>query len=53
MAELKIKIIGLPYRNFKEKIRITKHFERSYHIQNLSNNGIQGVLYMERKEGIK
>lgn len=53
MAELKIKVIGLPYRSFKQRIRITKHFERDYSIQNLSSNGVQGVLYMERKEGIK
>lgn len=45
----RIKIIGLPYHSFKQKIRTTKRFERDYHIQDLSNNGKQGVLYMERR----
>lgn len=49
MAELKIKVIGLPYRSFKQRIRITKHFERDYSIQNLSSNGVQGVIYGKKR----
>lgn len=51
MPALSVKVIGLPYRNFKEKIRITKHFEKKYHIEDLQveTNGQRGLLYMERK----
>ncbi|MCI1800181.1 flavoprotein [Clostridium sp.] len=42
-------IIVVPYKNFKEKIRITKRFERKYHIEDLAEDAVCGVLYMERK----
>lgn len=38
------KILGLPYRNFKHKISITKMLERYYHIEDLG-----GVIYATRK----
>ena len=44
------RIIALPYRNFKQKIRITKKFERIYHIEDLSMDSTVGILYMERRE---
>ncbi|EDS77343.1 hypothetical protein CBC_A0793 [Clostridium botulinum C str. Eklund] len=39
-----IKVIAIPYRTFKEKIKLTKRFRNGYRIQDLG-----GVLYMERK----
>lgn len=46
------KILAIPYWSFKEKIRITKMFERKYHIEDLAKDAMCGVLYMERKENI-
>lgn len=40
----RMRIIALPYRSFKERIRITKRYERRYKITDLG-----GLLYMERK----
>lgn len=44
------KIIVVPYKNFKEKIRLTKKFDKHYHIEDFSMNSTRGVLYMERRE---
>lgn len=52
MPGLKIKIIALPYQNFKEKIKITKAFNKKYHIEDMSMDNTRGVLYMERKRDI-
>ena len=43
-------ILVMPYKNFKEKIRITKKFERIYHIEDLSMDSTVGILYMERRK---
>lgn len=40
-----VKIVALPYKTFKERIRLTKQYEKKYKIEDLG-----GVLYMERKE---
>lgn len=46
-----IKIIVLPYKNFKDKFRKVKHFEKSYHIEDISElESTRGILYMERRE---
>ncbi len=50
MPALKIEIIVIPYKCFKEKIRITKRMERKYHIEDFTVDGRYGVLYMERKK---
>ncbi|MBV4422943.1 hypothetical protein [Clostridium tyrobutyricum] len=44
------RIMALPYRNFKQKIRITKKFEKMYHIEDFSMDSTVGILYMERRE---
>ena len=44
------RIIALPYRNFKQKIRITKKFEKTYHIEDLAMDSTVGILYMERRK---
>jgi len=45
------KIILLPYKNFKDKVRKVKHFEDKYHIENISEmNSTIGFLYMERRK---
>lgn len=49
MPALKIEIIVIPYKRFKEKIKITKRLERKYHIEDITTDGIHGILYMERK----
>lgn len=41
----KVKIIVLPYKTFKERIRLTKRYEKYYVIENLGQ-----FLYMVRKE---
>lgn len=41
---MEVTILGIPYRNFKEKIGLTKKYSTRYKIQDLG-----GVLYMERK----
>lgn len=47
---LEPRIFAIPYWNFKEKLRITKRFEREYHIEDLAGDAVCGVLYMERRE---
>lgn len=44
---MEITILGIPYKNFKEKIRLTKEYKNKYFITDLG-----GVLYMERKGGL-
>lgn len=39
-----VKIIAIPYKTFKQRIRVTKEYERRYKIEDLG-----GVLYMERR----
>lgn len=48
----KIRAMGIPYWNFKEKIRITKEFEKYYRIEDFGRDGLTGILYMERKKGV-
>jgi hypothetical protein len=48
----KIRAMGIPYWNFREKIRITKKFEKYYHIEDFGRDGLTGILYMERKKGV-
>lgn len=38
-------IIAIPYKTFKEKIKLTKEYSRNYYIEDLN-----GVLYMESKQ---
>ncbi|MCT8978294.1 flavoprotein [Clostridium sp. CX1] len=40
----KPKVIAIPYKSFKEKIRLTKRYTKYYFIEDLG-----GVLYMERR----
>lgn len=40
----KIRVIVLRYKSFKERIRLTKHYERDYKIENLGQ-----FLYMVRR----
>lgn len=40
--------MALPYRSFKERIRLTKKYIRIYTIEDLG-----GVLYMERRDNIE
>lgn len=40
----RVKIIVIPYKSFKQKIRLTKEYSTRYKIQDLG-----GVLYMERR----
>ncbi|WP_080443328.1 hypothetical protein [Clostridium botulinum] len=40
----KTKILVLPYRNFKHRIRLTKRYEKDYSIENMN-----GYLYMVRR----
>lgn len=44
------KIIVIPYKNFREKIRTVKKFDKHYHIEDFSMDSTRGVLYMERRE---
>ncbi len=49
---IKIQAMGIPYWNFKQKIRITKEFGKYYHIEDFGRDGLTGILYMERKRGV-
>lgn len=40
-----IRAMSIPYANFKHRIKITKKYEKKYHIENLG-----GYLYMVRRE---
>ncbi|HIE5671653.1 hypothetical protein [Clostridium botulinum] len=40
----KVKVIVLPYKTFKERIRLTKRYERNYVIENMGQ-----FLYMVRR----
>lgn len=42
----KIKAMAILYRNFKQRIRLMKKYEKDYHVENL-----EGYLYMSKKEG--
>lgn len=53
LEKTQIKIIAVPYKNFRQKVRIIKKFEKRYHIEDLAGDAAYGVLYMERKESIK
>lgn len=45
------KIVLLPYKNFKDKVRKVRHFEDKYHIENISEiDSTRGFLYMERRK---
>ncbi|MCD2345789.1 hypothetical protein [Clostridium guangxiense] len=45
-----IKVIMLPYKNFKDKIKKVKQFESKYHIEDISQmESVRGFLYMERR----
>ncbi|WP_251861954.1 hypothetical protein [Clostridium sp. Marseille-Q2269] len=46
MAKMKgkTKILILPCKDFKHRIRLTKHYERDYIIENMN-----GYLYMVRR----
>jgi len=41
----KPKVLAIPYKSFKKKIRLTKRYSRRYKIQDLG-----GILYMTEKE---
>lgn len=43
-------ILAVPYKNFKEKIQITKEYGGMYHIEDLTMDSSRGILYMERRE---
>lgn len=45
---IKIDAIAIPYKNFKQKIRLTKKYIKLYTIEDLG-----GVLYMERRDNIE
>ncbi|MCH3965540.1 MAG: flavoprotein [Clostridium sp.] len=49
LEKVQIEIITVPSCSFKEKIRITRRFERRYHIDDLAGDAVCGVLYIERK----
>ncbi|MCR1933547.1 hypothetical protein NSA27_02370 [Clostridium tepidum] len=40
----KVKVIVLPYKTFKERIRLTKRYKKDYVIKNMG-----GFLYMVRR----
>jgi|GEM_PF-1477897 len=40
-----IKAMSMPYRNFKHRIKLTKKYEKNYHIENMD-----GYLYMVRRD---
>ncbi|MBY6756401.1 hypothetical protein HYH82_03595 [Clostridium botulinum] len=40
----KVKVMVLPYKTFKERIRLTKRYEKDYKIENLGQ-----FLYMVRR----
>lgn len=40
----KIRVLVLPYKNFKQRIRFTKMYEKNYKIENMD-----GYLYMVRR----
>ncbi|MCH3962671.1 MAG: flavoprotein [Clostridium sp.] len=46
-------IMAVPYKNFKEKIKITKEYGGMYHIEDLNMYSTRGILYMERRETIE
>ncbi|WP_446897452.1 hypothetical protein ACSVC9_10540 [Clostridium sp. LBM24168] len=50
LEKTQIKIIAVPYKNFRQKVRIIKKFEKRYHIEDLAGDAAYGVLYMERKD---
>lgn len=41
-------IMAIPYKNFKERMRITKLYLDKYKIEDFGN-GLNGILYMELK----
>ncbi|EJO5347161.1 hypothetical protein NRP93_001234 [Clostridium botulinum] len=41
----KVKVIVLPYKTFKERIRLTKYYYKNYKIENMN-----GYLYMVRRK---
>lgn len=41
---MEVTILGIPYRNFKHRIQLTKKYIKNYKIQDLG-----GVLYLEKK----
>ncbi|UJA30880.1 hypothetical protein [Clostridium sporogenes] len=40
----KVRVLILPYKDFKHRIRLTKYYEKDYSIENMS-----GYLYMVRR----
>ncbi|QRI54883.1 hypothetical protein [Clostridium botulinum] len=40
----KVKVIILPYKDFKHRIRLTKYYEKDYSIENMNS-----YLYMVRR----
>lgn len=45
------KIVLLPYKNFKDKVRKVKYSESKYHIEDISEmDSTRGFLYMERRK---
>jgi hypothetical protein len=43
--DARIKAMIIPYKNFKERIRLTKKYLKNYYIENLD-----GYLYLVRRE---
>lgn len=39
-----IKVLVVPYRNFKERIKQTKRFNKDYYVENM-----EGYLYLVRR----
>jgi len=37
-------VLGLPFKNFKQRMRITNQFEKKYHIEVLENKDASGLL---------
>jgi len=46
-------IMAVPYKNFKEKIKITKEYSGMYRIEDLNMYSTRGILYMERRGKIE
>ncbi|WP_163243861.1 hypothetical protein [Clostridium sporogenes] len=40
----KVRVLILPYKDFKHRIRLTKRYEKNYRIENMN-----GYLYMVRR----
>ncbi|WP_185903731.1 hypothetical protein [Hathewaya massiliensis] len=40
-----IKVMAIPYKTFKERIRLTNEYLDAYHIENMN-----GFLYLQKKE---